>query len=151
MYEAVRRGKRHLDVAIEAVEFKDKGDKRAYKKADFDKWLAGYDVIIEVPQYFVEEFIAFYPNAKFILVERNLDAWLKSMDGSVGDLCQKLQSFPLSVVRRMDDLVESFAHCTELWAVVSYGGKGFTPEGREWARNKTHEMQGFPLHPRTQV
>lgn len=96
-------------------------------------------VIIEIPQFFAEELIECYPEAKFILTERSLDAWLKSVLNSLKMTADAFHSFPMNVVRSMDGFVESFASLTDEIVDVTFNGKGFEA-GAEDAKRDTFEM-----------
>lgn len=89
----------------------------------------------------MEELVEFYPNAKFILVERDLEAWIKSIDNSLGVVCKAGKEFPLSLLKILDDnFVGPFVRLNETVAHVVLGGKGFTSEGRAFAMQDTIEM-----------
>jgi hypothetical protein len=52
---------------------------------EFDRLLGDFDGVSDVPSIcFAEELIAAYPEAKVILNNRDVDAWLRSMDGTAG-------------------------------------------------------------------
>ncbi|KAI0505714.1 hypothetical protein F5B22DRAFT_626990 [Xylaria bambusicola] len=106
--EAVERGIPHMSLFEEALRCKYLDGGKPYDKADFDKWLADYDALVEIPQYFVEEFIEFYPNALFILTERNLESWTKSVKNTAVPMFISLRSFPFTAIRRMDSFVDIF-------------------------------------------
>ncbi|KAF9637627.1 hypothetical protein BFW01_g8523 [Lasiodiplodia theobromae] len=53
---------------------------RPYGRKEFDKWYGEYDAISDIPaSFFPEEMYAAYPDAKFILTDRDPDAWVRSM------------------------------------------------------------------------
>ncbi|KAI0473578.1 TLD-domain-containing protein [Xylariaceae sp. FL0804] len=140
MYEVVCGGTTHLSLFEEALRFKFLGGGKPYGKAEFDKWLANYDTVVEVPQFFLDEFVEYYPDAKFILTERNIDKWLTSMDNSAVPLFEACRKFPLSMVRKMDDYLDAFCklHCT--FEDIVYHGHGARSEsGRESAARDTLE------------
>ena len=98
-------------------------------------------MIIELSQFFVEELVEFYPDAKFILVERDLQAWIKSIDNSMGMICKAGKQFPLSVAKLLDGtFVGPFVRLNDTVADVVLGGKGFTDEGRAFAIQATINM-----------
>jgi len=52
---------------------------------EFDKLLGNFDGVEDIPSIcFAEELIAAYPDAKVVLNTRDVDAWLRSMDNTVG-------------------------------------------------------------------
>ncbi|KAI5921058.1 hypothetical protein F4810DRAFT_680039 [Camillea tinctor] len=94
MYESVMNGRQHMGIFEEALRCKYQGVGKPYGKPEFDKWLAEYDCVIEIPQFFIQEFIEFYPDAKFILTERSVESWVKSLENTVGPMLQMTRSFP---------------------------------------------------------
>lgn len=59
-----------------------------YGKSEFDKLLADYDVVMDLPGcVFAEQLIAAYPDAKVILTTRDYAAWERSMKESIWCLC----------------------------------------------------------------
>ncbi|KAI1772574.1 hypothetical protein F4818DRAFT_443959 [Hypoxylon cercidicola] len=75
---------------------------KPYGKAEFDKWLADYDSVIEIPQFFVKEFIEFYP----------------------GPLLKTIRSFPFLVARRVDTFIDVFCFLHFVLDDVWFHGKG---------------------------
>ncbi|KAI0594813.1 hypothetical protein F4775DRAFT_419638 [Biscogniauxia sp. FL1348] len=124
MYETVRDGRQHMGIFEEALRCKYQGAGKPYGKPEFDKWLAEFDVIIEIPQFFIEEFIEFYPDAKFILTERSVESWVKSMENTLGSIMKMTRSFPMTAVRWVDGFTDAF--CTLHYALddVMFHGKG---------------------------
>ena len=77
--------KSNLNVWCEGLNanFNDKGKK--WGREEFDKILGNYDAVLDVPAIcFVEDLVAAYPEAKVVLSLRDVNAWLKSMDGTAG-------------------------------------------------------------------
>jgi hypothetical protein len=59
-----------------------------YGKAEFDKLLGDYDVVMDVPGcIFAKELIEAYPDAKVILTTRDYASWEESMQESIWCLC----------------------------------------------------------------
>ena len=89
----------------------------------------------------MEEFVEFYPEARFILTERDLDAWIKSVDNSLGMVYKAGNTFPLSLVKRLDGhVVGPFVRLQGTFVDIIFNGKGFTDEGRAYAIRDTIEM-----------
>ncbi|KAL6902471.1 hypothetical protein GGI43DRAFT_340740 [Trichoderma evansii] len=126
MFEVVNNGATHLELFAEAIDCKYFGKDKPYGKAEFDKWLANYDAIVEIPQFFIEEFIEFYPNAKFIFVERDVNAWARSVNNSVKAMFDASRSFPMNVTQYVDDFVKGFVHLHNNFEDVMFHGKGVT-------------------------
>ncbi|KAI1334460.1 P-loop containing nucleoside triphosphate hydrolase protein [Xylariaceae sp. FL0016] len=102
-----------------------------YTRAEFDKWFADYDVIIEMPFWTLHSVLKAYPDAKFLLMERDPDKWASSFINTVGQLIAAYQSLPLSIFKYFDD----FSWCMGRWGtrVVDYctNGHGNSPKGKE--------------------
>ncbi|KAH6603821.1 hypothetical protein Trco_007267 [Trichoderma cornu-damae] len=124
MYEVVTNGATHLDLFTESLCCKYLGTGKPYGKAEFDKWLANYDAIVEIPQFFIEEFIEFYPHAKFMLVERDVNAWERSLNNTIKGVLQTCKSFPMNTIRHIDPFIKSFVALHEAFEEVTFHGKG---------------------------
>ena len=71
-----------MDLLREALELKHTPE--AYTQQDFDKILGKYSAVADLPGFaFVDELVVMYPEAKFILTDRNSHAWLSSMQASI--------------------------------------------------------------------
>ncbi|OAQ97018.1 hypothetical protein LLEC1_03895 [Akanthomyces lecanii] len=124
MYECVMNGVTHMSLLNESLRNKYLGEGKPYDKADFDKWLANYDVVVEIPSYFVEEFIEYYPDAKFILTERDLTAWDKSLSHLVNTVVGATHSFPLNAVAKIDRHIAMFTKLNDTFWQVIFHGRG---------------------------
>ncbi|KAI1341189.1 hypothetical protein F5Y15DRAFT_26843 [Xylariaceae sp. FL0016] len=138
MYEVITSGSLQMQLFSEALNCKYRGAGKPYGKAEFDKWLAAYDAIVEIPQFFLEEFIAFYPDAKFILTERSLQSWQKSMENAAGPLMKACRTFPLTAVARLDSFIADFCSLHHVLEDVCYHGKHIEG-GSEDAKRDTVE------------
>ncbi|TDZ21392.1 hypothetical protein Cob_v005822 [Colletotrichum orbiculare MAFF 240422] len=67
-----------------AVDAKYYGNGEPYGRDEFDDLLAGWAVVSDNPAIgFVEELLEAYPNAKVVLVDRDVDKWYRSYDEGV--------------------------------------------------------------------
>lgn len=66
-----------------------------YGRAEFDKLLADYDAVTDVPSaLFVDQLTKAYPDAKVVLTNRAYDSWARSMRASIWNIFRrKLPSF----------------------------------------------------------
>ncbi|KAI1211080.1 P-loop containing nucleoside triphosphate hydrolase protein [Annulohypoxylon truncatum] len=103
-----------------------------YTRAEFDKWFADYDVINEMPFFMLHSIIKAYPDAKFLLTERNPEKWAKSFVNTIGMLAVQLKSFPMSVFRFFDEFTYGMGYMGN--AVLGYysNGYGLTPTGQKY-------------------
>ncbi|KFH40552.1 hypothetical protein ACRE_087440 [Hapsidospora chrysogenum ATCC 11550] len=97
---------------------------KPYGKAEFDKWFAEYDAIMTAPQYFFDEFLEFYPDAKFIITDRDADSWIKSVKSTICELLRMVNSFPLSILRKTDPWLSAFCTLNCTLEEIIFHGKG---------------------------
>ena len=69
---------------ISAFDAKFSGKGKPFTRAEWDQLLAEYGAVTDVPVIaFSEDLISVYPDAKVILVERDIEKWYKSFDDAV--------------------------------------------------------------------
>ncbi|RMZ66021.1 Nad dependent epimerase [Pyrenophora seminiperda CCB06] len=54
-----------------------------FTRADFDALFGPYEAVTDMSSFFAMQLIAAYPEAKFILVERDMDEWYESMEEAI--------------------------------------------------------------------
>ncbi|KAI0160780.1 hypothetical protein GGR57DRAFT_456287 [Xylariaceae sp. FL1272] len=141
MYEVVTLGALHMNLFEEALRCKYMNGGKPYGKAEFDKWLANYDTVVEIPQFFTEEFIQFYPDAKFILTERDIDSWWTSMQNTAGPMMKATRTFPLTAVAKIDTYTKAFCSLHVALESVCFNGKTIESKtGAECAKRDTIEI-----------
>ncbi len=72
----------------------------------------------------MEEFIEFYPDAQFILTERRIESWSRSMRATIGPLLKTIRGFPFTVARRIDTFIDGFCSLHFVLDEVLFYGKG---------------------------
>ncbi|KAI0021296.1 hypothetical protein F4780DRAFT_778809 [Xylariomycetidae sp. FL0641] len=82
MWEVIDRGANEIRILKEGMLAETFHEGKPYGRAEFDKWLADYDVILEVPFYMLHSVVNSYPDAKFLLMERSPEKWAKSYENS---------------------------------------------------------------------
>lgn len=55
-----------------------------FSRAEWDEVFGGYDAVSDIASFYAESLIPTYPDAKVILVERDIDAWYKSIVPVIG-------------------------------------------------------------------
>lgn len=95
--------------------------------------------VVEVPQFFVEEFTSFYPDAKFILTERDIEAWVKSMNNSARGVFEACHAFPMNLIRFIDPWISAFCSLHDALETVIFHGKSMDL-GAEDAKRDTIDM-----------
>jgi hypothetical protein len=69
----------------EALDAKFHGRGKPWGRSEFDKILGSYDAVLDIPAIcFVEELVAAYPEAKVIVMQHDVDSWLRNMDMTGG-------------------------------------------------------------------
>ncbi|TGJ88373.1 hypothetical protein E0Z10_g393 [Xylaria hypoxylon] len=94
-----------------------------YGRQEFDKWFADYDVIIEMPFFMLRSTLKAYPDAQFILTERDPEKWAKSYLNTIGVASTRFNQFPMSVFKHFDSFTSNMG--TFGGQMVSYCTNGF--------------------------
>ncbi|KAH8681036.1 P-loop containing nucleoside triphosphate hydrolase protein [Xylariales sp. PMI_506] len=132
----LERGVTDLKLFQEAARASAFGVTETYSRADFDKWFGEFDALVEMPGFFPEEIYKAYPNAKYILVERNPDKWVTSMKNTIGALAGDIPKFPLSYFRKFDEFIDEFFKFTWVFIDVITHTTGLNDAG--WTRARQH-------------
>lgn len=98
----------HLEMIEEALNAKYFGVGKPYGRAEFDKWLADYDAIVELPAMFLEEFVEAYPEVPFMHVEWDGHKWYVSVMNTLGHAIRDVDKYPLKQLRLVDTFVDRF-------------------------------------------
>ncbi|KAI0017055.1 P-loop containing nucleoside triphosphate hydrolase protein [Xylariomycetidae sp. FL0641] len=95
MKTVFEHGASHLQVLNDALDAKYNGKGKPYGKAEFDKWFADYDALLDVCSFFGPELIEAYPDAKFILTYRDAEKWLTSVNNTQLKMVNLVSTFPI--------------------------------------------------------
>lgn len=108
---AFQQGSKHCNIIREGLEAKSGGkDKgKPYGKEEFDRWLAGHDVVMDVSAFFAEDLVKAYPDAKFILTHRKPEAWIRSVHNTFIPLARAQKRFPLWHMQYLDPFTRDLA------------------------------------------
>jgi hypothetical protein len=94
-----------------------------YTRAEFDRWFAGYDAIIEIPCFFGTDLLYAYaddPDIKFVLYERSPASWVRSLNNFAGKIVTDCESFPMNILhhfnRKLDYLWRINVDVYNVWA-----------------------------------
>jgi hypothetical protein len=110
-----QNGVPHITMTIDAIRGGQTGIGR-YSRADFDKWFGNYDSVLEIPSFdLLDDFLAAYPDAKFILTTRNAQSWLASMKNTIIPANTVHQNFPLNVLKYFDSMMWSRSRLAKTW------------------------------------
>ncbi|KAI2471010.1 P-loop containing nucleoside triphosphate hydrolase protein [Annulohypoxylon bovei var. microspora] len=131
MAEVLKTGPTAVNILNEGLNAEMFHNGNLYTRAEFDKWFADYDVIIEMPFFMLHSTVQAYPDAKFLLTERNPEKWAKSFANTIGGLAVQLESFPMSVFKHFDNLIYGMSFMGN--SVLNYysNGYGLTPTGQK--------------------
>ncbi|KAI1481955.1 P-loop containing nucleoside triphosphate hydrolase protein [Daldinia eschscholtzii] len=131
MAEIIKSGPDALQILNDGLKAEMFHEGTPYGRAEFDKWFADYDIIIEMPFFMLRSTLKAYPDAKFLLTERNPDKWAKSFENTIGMMCTKLMSFPMSVFKYFDGFSYGMADMGGMVLNYYTNGYGLTPEGHK--------------------
>ncbi|KAK6825429.1 hypothetical protein PG990_003237 [Apiospora arundinis] len=104
MVEVFANGADHCQYMTEGLQASAEGTFPPYGRAEFDKWFADYDIIVEMPFFMLTEVVQAYPDGKFLLMERDPDKWAKSWLNTIGPLTLKFTQFPTNIFKYFDPL-----------------------------------------------
>lgn len=116
-----------------------------YGRAEFDKWFAEWDCLVEAPSYLTPAIIDAYiddPDVKFIMTERSPASFAKSVMSTIGPLRQAIDDFPVNVLRHFDAWNYEFFELTKaIWARWASGLPPSDPKAvQELERNYAEYM-----------
>ncbi|KAI1470287.1 P-loop containing nucleoside triphosphate hydrolase protein [Daldinia caldariorum] len=131
MAEIIKAGPEQVELLNDGLYAEMFHEGKPYGRAEFDKWFADYDIIIEMPFFMLRSTLEAYPDAKFLLTERNPDKWAKSFENTVGMMAEKLTSFPMSVFKYFDAFAYHMARMGTVVLNYYTNGCGLTPEGHK--------------------
>ncbi|KAK7921379.1 hypothetical protein PG985_009401 [Apiospora marii] len=121
MVEVFANGADHARYMTEGLQASMDGTFAPYGRAEFDKWFADYDIIVEMPFFMLSEVVAAYPDAKFLLTERDPDKWAKSWLNTIGPLTLQFQQFPTNVLKYLHPLSRNMAQFGVLNRRIFFG------------------------------
>ncbi|KAK7418457.1 hypothetical protein QQX98_003949 [Neonectria punicea] len=140
----------HMNMFREALEPRAFGRGEAWTRHEFDKWLGDYDALTDIPGYLMEELVAAYPEALFILTTRDEDAWCRSVKNTFQPVGIALKRFPLAQLRHVNPWTRAFSDmadtlCYQLWGPCAPQDN----EGLEHAKQlyRRHNAEAVELVP----
>ncbi|KAI5921445.1 P-loop containing nucleoside triphosphate hydrolase protein [Camillea tinctor] len=130
MAEVMAAGPKAIQIMMEGFDAEFLHNGKPYTRADFDKWFANYDIIIEMPFFMIHSVVKAYPDAKFLLTERDPEKWATSYINTVGKIQTLFSSFPFSLLSLFDDYACRMKEFGMRMTRYCTNGYGITPEGR---------------------
>ncbi|KAI1823872.1 P-loop containing nucleoside triphosphate hydrolase protein [Xylaria intraflava] len=131
MVEALATGESAFKVMVDGTNADLYHDGKPYGREEFDKWFADYDVIIEMPSFMLRSTLKAYPDAKFLLTERDPEKWATSYANTIGAATVGLRRFPMSVFKYFDGKVFQVIRFTGALTNYWTNGFGVSDEGRQ--------------------
>jgi hypothetical protein len=123
--EIFKLGVPHFRLCSDAIRGVREGGNGRYSKEDFDKWLGAYDAITELACYnLLEDIVAYYPNAKFILTTRDPLVWLASMEKTIIPWFKAQRAFPANILRCFDSVMWYSSIMLEEWTKTCFHPSG---------------------------
>ena len=115
----------HCEPWDDAQDAKFFGKGPLYTREDWDKLLGEYGALTDVPAIcFSDEFIDLYPEAKVVLVERDIDRWYASFDNNV--------------IKHLYDPLTSLVAALDKWSLGRVGGVHYR-WAKGWMNAETKE------------
>lgn len=71
-------------------------------------------IIVEMPHFMLEQVYEAYPDAKFLLQERNPEKWADSWLNTIGTVSLRMQTFPFTLMRKVDTMTANMGLFSEL-------------------------------------
>lgn len=107
----------------EAMDAKFRGQGRPFTRADWDQLLGHCSAVSSDPPAvaFAEDLIAAYPDAKVVLVERDIESWYKSFDANV---IEPMWNKFINLIAACDPFLGPVAACHHRWARWWLGATG---------------------------
>jgi hypothetical protein len=104
-----------------------------FTRADWDTIFGDYDVPTDWAGWFIEELAAAYPDAKVVIVQRDFDAWYKSLDET---LLRHVFSFPGT---QLDPILSALTgnrarQCVEKLILRSFGVRHYSEINKDVAK-----------------
>ncbi|RYP52649.1 hypothetical protein DL769_010631 [Monosporascus sp. CRB-8-3] len=130
MVEVLGAGPKTVRIMREGMEG-EMGLGKPYSRKEFDKWFADYDIIIEMPFFMLRSVLKAYPDAKFLLVQRSPEKWVKSYENTVGMMQARSQRFPYTMFKYFDAMAYETGKFAQFGQNVWTKGAGLTVEGKK--------------------
>lgn len=91
----------------------------------------GKQVIIEMPFFMLHSTLKAYPDAKFLLTERDPNKWAKSFVNTIGRITTSFHRFPMVIFKYFDSFASSMSFMGTTVQRYYTNGYELTPEGQK--------------------
>ncbi|KAF6816933.1 hypothetical protein CSOJ01_02630 [Colletotrichum sojae] len=120
--EVFENGVPHIRMMHDAVRASNEGEGERFTRVEFDKWLGDYDSITDIPTWFLRDLVAAYPEARFVLTERDPEAWRRSVSKTFQPLGRFLASPPVRFAGLLDSYTYYLSGLSTSFRRRLYGG-----------------------------
>ncbi|KAI1823873.1 P-loop containing nucleoside triphosphate hydrolase protein [Xylaria intraflava] len=127
MHEAVATGPSALKIMIDGMNAELLHRGKPYSREEFDRWLADYDALVEMPFFMLRSILKAYPDAKFLLTERDPEKWADSYLKTFGTATVRINRFPISAFKYFDGFAFYIVRMAN--QLLSYHTNGFGVSG----------------------
>ncbi|KAJ5182786.1 hypothetical protein N7492_000402 [Penicillium capsulatum] len=123
----VVHGLPHVEIFKEAVtaQYNRLSGVKRYDRADCDKWMTGYDCLVEIPSYMGMDVMEAYvddPDVKFILTERDPQKWASSVNKTAAQVAGLATQFPTNILKYFDGFLYEFLRMNQIVYRAMAGG-----------------------------
>lgn len=84
-----------------------------------------------MPFFMLRSVLKAYPDAKFLLTERNPDKWATSIMNTIGKVHKGFHTFPMSIYKYLDGFTSGMSFMGDMTIGYYGNGHGATPEGEK--------------------
>jgi hypothetical protein len=84
-----------------------------------------------MPFFMLRSTLKAYPDAKFLLTERNPNKWARSFMSTIGVLYKGFHTFPMSIYKHLDPFTSGMSYMGALTLNYYTNNLGATPEGEK--------------------
>ncbi|KAI3316611.1 P-loop containing nucleoside triphosphate hydrolase protein [Xylariaceae sp. AK1471] len=131
MAEVLAAGPPALKIMTDGMKAEMFHNGKPYGRAEFDKWFADYDIIIEMPFFMLRSTLKAYPDAKFLLTERDPEKWARSYLNTVGVANAQFHQLPMLVFKYFDSFTFHMNVFGDRLMDYCTNGYGASDKGRE--------------------
>ncbi|TPX14600.1 uncharacterized protein E0L32_005292 [Thyridium curvatum] len=124
---------------------------KRYNKDDLDKWLGQYDALTDITPFFMEEAVAAWPDAKFILTTREPAAWYASAESTILRKPGIVQLVMMGILRWFSPLFWEMSGVKESARIILFGGGEFMNKDDAIRAYIAHNEKARSIVPKDQL
>ncbi|KAF7560192.1 hypothetical protein G7046_g3953 [Stylonectria norvegica] len=124
---------------------------KPYDKEDLQKWLGQYDSITDVTPYIVDEVVAAWPDAKFILTTREPEAWYRSAESTIFVKRTFFQNLVMDTLSFFDPLLWEMSGTKDIATQIFFGDGEFLDKKAGIKTYKAYNEKAREMVPKDQL